>query len=75
MAEPAAALVLDINGDQVPVTSEPGIDLMKVTGCNQFKDWMAAVEPAFLVEKVHLQSVDMFGPHIGTPAEAPAIYE
>ena len=64
-AEPAPPPVLDINGDQVPVTCAPGIDLDKVTNSMVFKDWLASVEPAFLVEKLHLQSVDMFGPHIG----------
>ena len=37
-AEPAPPLVLDINGDQVPVTCAPGIDLDKVTNSMVFKD-------------------------------------
>ena len=54
-----------INGEEVPVTGEPGIDVAKCIASSVFTDWVSSVDPAFLVERVHLQSVDMFGPNIG----------
>ena len=54
-----------INAEEVPVTGEPGIDVAKCIASSVFTDWVSSVDPAFLVERVHLQSVDMFGPNIG----------
>ena len=65
MAAEPAAMTLTFNGDEATLTAEPGIDLEKVVNATVFKDWMASVDASFLVEKVHIQSVDMFGPHIG----------
>ena len=57
--------MLSINYDQVPLTAEPGIDLDKVTNTRMFKDWMASVDSQFLIKRIHVQSVDMFGPNVG----------
>ena len=61
----AAPRTMTINGEEVPLTAEPGIDLEKVARWKNFTEWTASVDPKFLVEKVHVQSVDMFGPNIG----------
>eukprot|EP01043_Picozoa_sp_COSAG02_P011233 COSAG02_NODE_410_length_22875_cov_43.282755_14_plen_524_part_00 len=54
-----------INGDEVPLTAEQGIDLEKVMNWGTFTKWVTGIDAKFLIEKVHIQSVDMFGPNIG----------
>ena len=50
-----------------PVTAEPGIDMVKVTESQVFKDWVASVDadPLLFIKAVHVQSLDMFGPRVG----------
>jgi ADP-sugar diphosphatase len=61
---------VDIGGKQVPVTGEPGIDLVVATKAKPFVDWAegigadASIHKA-VVENVHIQSMDMFGPRVG----------
>ena len=43
-----------INDEEVPVTGEPGIDVAKCISSSVFTDWVSSVDPAFLVERVHL---------------------
>ena len=52
---------------QCPVTGEPGLDLSKVVGAQVFIDWAGNVDadPKLFIEKVHVQSLDMFGPRVG----------
>ncbi len=61
----AAPRTLLIHGEEVPLTAEPGIDLEKVMNWGTFTTWVAGIDAKFLIEKIHMQSVDMFGPNIG----------
>jgi ADP-sugar diphosphatase len=61
----AAPRTLLIHGEEVPLTAEPGIDLDKVMNWGTFTTWVAGIDAKFLIEKIHMQSVDMFGPNIG----------
>jgi hypothetical protein len=51
----------------VPLTGEPGLDLTKVAEAQVFKDWASNVDKdeKLFIEKVHVQSLDMFGPRVG----------
>jgi hypothetical protein len=65
----ATVQMLGLSGDAVavPVTAEPGIDLTKVLEAQVFKDWLVNInaDPKLFIEKVHVQSLDMFGPRVG----------
>jgi hypothetical protein len=48
---------------EITYTAEQGIDIAKVTGSQQFKDWLLRVDRTrFTIRSIHIQSVDMFGP-------------
>ena len=52
----------------VPVTTDDlTIDLQVVLDAQVFKDWVTAVDqdPLLFIERVQVQSVDMFGPRLG----------
>ncbi len=65
----AVVQMLGLSGEQidVPVTGEPGIDLTKVVEAQVFQDWKKNIDadPKLFIEKVHVQSLDMFGPRVG----------
>ncbi|MBS1991126.1 MAG: NUDIX domain-containing protein [Cyanobacteria bacterium SZAS LIN-3] len=47
----------------IPVTAEAGINIAFVTASTQYQDWLASMDDKkFVVNSVHLQSVDMFTP-------------
>jgi ADP-sugar diphosphatase len=59
----AAGTSASPNVSEITYTAEPNIDIAKVTGSNQFKDWLARVDRTrFTIRSIHIQSVDMFGP-------------
>lgn len=63
-------LSVRIGDTAVPVTGEAGLDLAAAIACVPFKDWAKSMgEEAGIhktcVTKVHIQSVDMFGPKVG----------
>jgi ADP-sugar diphosphatase len=51
---------------RIPVTGETGINTAAVVASRQFTDWLDLMDAdKFLVNSVHIQSVDMFGSKIG----------
>jgi len=54
-----------INGIIVPIFADPLINLGLVTNFIPFKTWISNVDPSININKIVIQSVDMFGPRIG----------
>lgn len=60
------AAVAQINGVCVPVTTSLAPDTIpKALASSLFVDWVASLEPAFVVSSVEIQSIDFFGPRVG----------
>jgi len=50
-----------VTADALKVTAEAGIDIDFVKGSTKYRDWIASIDTTkFVVNKVHLQSVDVF---------------
>eukprot|EP00443_Scrippsiella_acuminata_P043679 CAMPEP_0115200614 /NCGR_PEP_ID=MMETSP0270-20121206/17210_1 /TAXON_ID=71861 /ORGANISM="Scrippsiella trochoidea, Strain CCMP3099" /LENGTH=572 /DNA_ID=CAMNT_0002614019 /DNA_START=135 /DNA_END=1854 /DNA_ORIENTATION=- len=61
---------VQLGGTSVPVTGEPGIDVALAMSFVPFQDWVREVGAHVSagrakVSKVHIQSVDFFGPKVG----------
>jgi len=59
---------LTVAGNKVTVTAENGINVAQILHWRHFLDWVAEFEKPenkLSLTKVHFQSVDMFGKHIG----------
>ena len=57
-----SALTITINGDVVPIVGSPGVSaeqIQKSLASKPFTEWLAKVDPKFLIEKLEFQSVDM----------------
>jgi ADP-sugar diphosphatase len=66
--QPSQPLQIQIGTAEVSVTAEQEtIDLVESVNAAPFKEWVRTVEknPRMLVEKITIQSVDMFGPRFG----------
>jgi ADP-sugar diphosphatase len=63
-AEPQAQTSIQIGRNEVAVTAEIGIDCSMVLDAKAFKDWSSAIarERRIKVSKIHIESLDMFGP-------------
>jgi hypothetical protein len=47
------------------LVDDPSQSLPACAAAPTFKAWLESVDPKFLIEGLHFQSVDMFGPNIG----------
>jgi len=62
----AAVFPIDFKGNKIPITGEPGCDLVAVSNSTPFVDWIKNFDDKELTLKsVHVQSVDKFGPRVG----------
>ena len=48
--------------DVLVESDDTSVDLDKATGCYKFVEWSSNIPDEFLVKKIAIQSVDMFGP-------------
>jgi len=57
---------VNFKGKKVPMTGEPGLDLMAVSKATPFVNWLNEFDDKELeLKSIHVQSVDMFGPRVG----------
>ncbi len=50
----------------IAISGETGIDLELVKVAKPFTNWLAEIDrDRFVVQSIHVQSVDMFGPRVG----------
>jgi ADP-sugar diphosphatase len=66
LALPPGPKMVNFRESPIPVSAEPGCTehVQKALDCQKFKMWLQRVEndKNFEVEKIHFQSIDMFGP-------------
>ena len=58
---------ITINGKNVSITQEPGVDIETALNCSNFIDWKKNIENDLMltVKTIHFQGIDMFGKRVG----------
>lgn len=60
-------LSIEVNGKSVVISSEPNVDIDVALNSTQFNEWLKEIQNdgKLILESVHFQSIDMFGPRAG----------